>query len=267
MIERQEARASCRSCAPATACSTACSRSCPRARVGHVGLYRDPATLVRGRVLLQGARRHRATALVIVVDPMLATGNSAVAARQPAEGGAARVTIRVRVPARPRRRASQRLHARHPDVPIFTAAVDDAPQRPRLHRPGSGRRRRSTVRHAVAATRLLGVTGGLPPGFVSRDSSGQGCRLRRARRLEARRRQRLPPRLRRICRCEQGTESSGPRIAAVRTQNPIKCRASAGHSATGAPRTALGGESTLPAVPLRKDGPMNVCTNSEKKIE
>ena len=61
---------------------------------------------------------------VIVVDPMLATGNSAVAARRPAEGGAAAVD-QVRLPARRARRRRARCSEAHPDVPIYTAAVDE----------------------------------------------------------------------------------------------------------------------------------------------
>ncbi len=57
--QRQEAVSRARSCARATGCSTGMLELLPAARVGHVGLYRDPATLVRRRVLLQGARGHR----------------------------------------------------------------------------------------------------------------------------------------------------------------------------------------------------------------
>ena len=51
----------------------------PSARVGHIGLYRDPEDAQARRVLLQGPE-DIAERQVIVVDPMLATGNSAVAA-------------------------------------------------------------------------------------------------------------------------------------------------------------------------------------------
>ncbi|MFW5833114.1 MAG: uracil phosphoribosyltransferase [Pseudomonadota bacterium] len=93
----------------------------PSARVGHIGLYRDPATLTPVEYYYKvptdiAARR------VIVVDPMLATANSAVAAvdRIKASGS---LDIRfVCLLAAPE--GVRRLAAAHPDVPIYTAAVD-----------------------------------------------------------------------------------------------------------------------------------------------
>ncbi len=94
----------------------------PAARVGHVGLYRDPATLVPVEYYFK-VPDDIAERLVIVVDPMLATGNSAVAAlNRLKEAGA--VTIKyVCLLAAPEGIAV--LKAGHPEVPIFTAAVDD----------------------------------------------------------------------------------------------------------------------------------------------
>jgi len=94
----------------------------PAARVGHVGLYRDPATLVPVEYYFK-VPDDIADRLVIVVDPMLATGHSAVAAlNRLKEAGA--VTIKyVCLLAAPEGIAV--LQAGHPDVPIFTAVVDD----------------------------------------------------------------------------------------------------------------------------------------------
>jgi hypothetical protein len=94
----------------------------PAARVGHVGLYRDPATLVPVEYYFK-VPEDIADRLVIVVDPMLATGHSAVAAlNRLKEAGA--VTIKyVCLLAAPEGIAA--LQAGHPEVPIFTAAVDD----------------------------------------------------------------------------------------------------------------------------------------------
>jgi uracil phosphoribosyltransferase len=94
----------------------------PAARVGHVGLYRDPATLVPVEYYFK-VPEDIADRLVIVVDPMLATGHSAVAAlNRLKEAGA--VTIKyVCLLAAPEGVAA--LRQAHPDVPIFTAAVDD----------------------------------------------------------------------------------------------------------------------------------------------
>lgn len=93
----------------------------PSARVGHIGLYRDPKTLVPVEYYLklpdQLAERD-----VIVVDPMLATGNSAAAAvERIKEEGATRLTF-VALLAAPEGIAA--FHDAHPDVPIVTAAID-----------------------------------------------------------------------------------------------------------------------------------------------
>ena len=94
----------------------------PAARVGHVGLYRDPATLQPVEYYFKvpddiGDR------LVIVVDPMLATGNSAIAAVHRLKQAGA-VTIKyVCLLAAPEGLAA--FSAAHADVPVTTAAVDD----------------------------------------------------------------------------------------------------------------------------------------------
>ncbi|MFW8643923.1 uracil phosphoribosyltransferase [Rhizobium beringeri] len=67
-----------RSCAPATDCSKACSISC-LPRVSHIGVYRDHETLQPVEYYFK-APEDVAERLIIVVDPMLATGNSSIAA-------------------------------------------------------------------------------------------------------------------------------------------------------------------------------------------
>ncbi len=94
----------------------------PSARVGHIGLYRDPDTLVAVEYYLKvpediGERR------VIVVDPMLATGNSAVAAVQRLKDTGAQAIKFVCLLAAPEGLAHFEEH--HPDVPVFTAAIDE----------------------------------------------------------------------------------------------------------------------------------------------
>jgi len=94
----------------------------PSARVGFVGLYRDEETLQPVQYYFKvpaelGDRK------VIVVDPMLATGNSAVAAIDLVkEAGAADVSLLCLVAAP---EGIARMHEAHPDVEIVTAAVDD----------------------------------------------------------------------------------------------------------------------------------------------
>ncbi|MES2933340.1 MAG: uracil phosphoribosyltransferase [Pseudomonadota bacterium] len=93
----------------------------PAARVGHIGLYRDHETLEPIEYYFKmpddiGER------LVIVVDPMLATGNSAVAALNRLKENGANAIKYVCLLAAPEGIAN--LRAAHPDVPITTAALD-----------------------------------------------------------------------------------------------------------------------------------------------
>lgn len=93
----------------------------PSARVGHVGLYRDPSTLAAVEYYLK-LPDDIAERLAIVVDPMLATGHSAAAAvRRLKQAGTMAIKFICLVAAPPGIAAMQ---AEHPDVPIFTAAVD-----------------------------------------------------------------------------------------------------------------------------------------------
>lgn len=94
----------------------------PSARVGHVGLYRDPETLAAVEYYLklpEGMDKRK----VIVVDPMLATGNSAVAAVQRLKEGGAKDIKLVCLLAAPE--GLKAFHEAHPDVHVFTAALDD----------------------------------------------------------------------------------------------------------------------------------------------
>lgn len=93
----------------------------PAARVGFIGLYRDPETLrpVQYYCKVPDALDERVT---IVVDPMLATGNSSVAAVDLLKAQGARNIRFLCLLAAPEGIA--RMKAAHPDVPIVTAAVD-----------------------------------------------------------------------------------------------------------------------------------------------
>jgi len=93
----------------------------PSARVAHIGLYRDPRTFVSVEYFFK-APDEMAERLVLVLHPMLATGNSAVAAvDRLKESGAKSVRI-VCLLATPQ--GIEKLRAHHPDVHIWTAAVD-----------------------------------------------------------------------------------------------------------------------------------------------
>ncbi|HEX4882845.1 MAG TPA: uracil phosphoribosyltransferase [Casimicrobiaceae bacterium] len=93
----------------------------PGARVGHVGLYRDPATLnpVEYYFKMPGEMPERDA---IVLDPMLATGNSAVAAVERLKRVHPRSIRLVCLVAAPEGIAT--FTKAHPDVPVYTAAID-----------------------------------------------------------------------------------------------------------------------------------------------
>ncbi len=94
----------------------------PSARVGHIGLYRDPETLVAVEYYFK-VPRGLGDRLVIVVDPMLATGNSAAAAvSRIKEEGANNIKF-VCLLAAPE--GIEAFGKAHPDVHIYTAAIDD----------------------------------------------------------------------------------------------------------------------------------------------
>ena len=94
----------------------------PSARVGHIGLYRDPQTHIAIEYYFK-VPEDIAARDVLVVDPMLATGNSAVAALHRLKDTGARSLKFVCLLAAPEGIAH--MHEQHPDVPIYTAAVDE----------------------------------------------------------------------------------------------------------------------------------------------
>ena len=93
----------------------------PSARVGHIGLYRDPRTHVAIEYYFK-VPEDISERDVLVVDPMLATGNSAVAAMQRLKEAGAKALKFVCLLAAPDGIAH--FHEEHPDVPIYTAAID-----------------------------------------------------------------------------------------------------------------------------------------------
>jgi len=93
----------------------------PAARVAHVGLYRDHDTLEAVEYFFK-APSDLADRLVIVVDPMLATANSAIAAIDKLKGRGATNLRYLCLLAAPE--GIERFTKAHPDVPVFTAAID-----------------------------------------------------------------------------------------------------------------------------------------------
>lgn len=93
----------------------------PSARVSHIGVYRDHDTLQPVEYYFKAPQDIDAR-LVIVVDPMLATGNSSIAAvHQLKSRGATNIRFLCLLAAP---EGIRNFHAAHPDVPVFTAAVD-----------------------------------------------------------------------------------------------------------------------------------------------
>ena len=110
-------------------------RLIPEARVGHLGLYRDEESL-QPVGYYESVPRHATDAEVIVVDPMLATGGSAVSAldRLKKDGvGRLRFVCLVAAPD-----GIAAVRERHPEVPIFCAAVDRELDERGYIRPGLG---------------------------------------------------------------------------------------------------------------------------------
>lgn len=94
----------------------------PAARVAHIGLYRDPKTLKAVEYYFK-APVDVSERLVIVIDPMLATGHTAVAAIDRLKEHGVKEIRFVCVVAAPEGVEVVRSH--HPDVPIWTASVDE----------------------------------------------------------------------------------------------------------------------------------------------
>src|SRR4051812_41044739 len=93
----------------------------PSARVAHVGLYRDPDTLEAVEYYFK-APSDLADRTVLVLDPMLATANSAIAALDRLKAPGASDLRFVCLLAAPEGLA--KFQAAHPDVPVWTAAID-----------------------------------------------------------------------------------------------------------------------------------------------
>ncbi len=94
----------------------------PTARVGHIGLYRDPRTHVAVEYYFK-VPQDIDTRDTVVLDPMLATGHSAVAALDRLKQTKPKSIKFVCLLAAPE--GIEYLHEFHPDVPIYTAAIDE----------------------------------------------------------------------------------------------------------------------------------------------
>ena len=110
-------------------------RFLPDARVGHLGMYRDESTH-EPIDYYASYPDGLADALVVVVDPMLATGGSAVGAISHLKKAGAKRLVMVSLVSAPEGVAH--LRSEHPDVPIVTAAIDRELDENAYIRPGLG---------------------------------------------------------------------------------------------------------------------------------
>lgn len=107
----------------------------PLARVGHIGIYRDPKTHVAVEYYFK-VPDDIAERQTLLVDPMLATGNSAVAALTRLKAAGAQACKYVCLLAAPE--GVQHVQEAHPEVPIYTAAIDECLNRHGYILPGLG---------------------------------------------------------------------------------------------------------------------------------
>jgi uracil phosphoribosyltransferase len=108
---------------------------CPSARVGHIGLQRDEMTAVASRYYAK-LPGNLADSFVLMIDPMLATGGSAVAALDLLEEAGGRHIRIVCIVAAPEGIALVERH--HPDVHIYTPVVDEGLNGQKYIVPGLG---------------------------------------------------------------------------------------------------------------------------------
>ncbi|MDX6768757.1 MAG: uracil phosphoribosyltransferase [Elusimicrobiota bacterium] len=93
----------------------------PKAAIGHIGLYRDEQTLNPVRYYVRLPKKLK-DHFVVLCDPMLATGGSASESIHILKTDGARQIVLLTLLAA--KKGVDRVHRDHPDVPIFTAAVD-----------------------------------------------------------------------------------------------------------------------------------------------
>jgi uracil phosphoribosyltransferase len=107
----------------------------PAARVGHIGLQRDEATAIASKYYSK-LPADLSRSYVLMIDPMLATGGSAVAAIDMIKAAGATLIRMICIVAAPDGIAL--VEQRHPDVPVYTPVVDDCLNAHKYIVPGLG---------------------------------------------------------------------------------------------------------------------------------
>ena len=128
------ASSSSRCCAPGSGMLDAVLELIPTARVGHIGLQRDEMTAVASQYYSK-LPADLSGSFVLMIDPMLATGGSAVAALDLLRGAGARDVRMICIVAAPEGIALVEQH--HPDVHIYTPVVDRGLNEHKFIVPGS----------------------------------------------------------------------------------------------------------------------------------
>ena len=123
----------------------------PSARVGHIGLQRDEMTAVASQYYSKLPSRLDSS-YVLMVDPMLATGGSAVAALDLLQNAGARVIRMICIVAAPEGVAL--VEQRHPDCGDLHAGRGRPAERTQVHRAGPRRLRRSLIRDDLTGCEL-----------------------------------------------------------------------------------------------------------------
>ena len=124
----------------------------PNARVGHLGLQRDERTAVASQYYAKLPPNIQ-NSYVLLIDPMLATGGSAVAALDMLTRAGARHMRLVCIVAAPEGVAC--VEKAYPAVPIFTPVVDRELNAQQVHRAGARRLRRPAVRNSLSGAMIF----------------------------------------------------------------------------------------------------------------
>ena len=107
----------------------------PAARVGHIGMYRDPKTL-KPVTYYSKLPKDVASRQMIIVDPMLATGGSLIEAIDELKGNGAKNIKSINLLAAPE--GLKAVEEAHPDVEIYIAALDERLNEDKYIVPGLG---------------------------------------------------------------------------------------------------------------------------------
>ena len=132
----------------------------PAARVGHIGLQRDESTAIASQYYSK-LPKGLGSSVVLMIDPMLATGGSAVAALDHLSQAGARDIRMICIVAAPE--GVELVQQHHPGVRIYVPGDRSPPQRTQVHRAGPRRLRRPALRDLMTKPRATDRRSPLKP--------------------------------------------------------------------------------------------------------